>query len=81
MLFNTAKTLPIIKQIDLIEKKEFAVATLNSKNENFIIHVTFFNLELEIYLFYKTQLAFFITDKASIIIFSKYTNFTNIFSM
>lgn len=40
-LYSNAEVFPNIKQIELIRKKEFAIAVLNMDNKTFIIHITF----------------------------------------
>lgn len=41
-LYTIIKTFFIIKQVELVEKKEFVTKTLNSKDEIFVIYVAFF---------------------------------------
>ena len=37
--YTTAKTLPTIKRVELIDKREFAAATLDKNAEMFVIYV------------------------------------------
>ena len=44
--YTTAKALPTINYVKIINKKKFTKAILDKNVETFIIHVTFFNLNL-----------------------------------
>ena len=86
--YTTAKTLPTIKRIKLINKKEFAKAILDKNFETFVIYVISFNLVLRIHPDRKAQIAFLLTEKAQIAfllikkvkILDKYSDFANVFS-
>lgn len=72
--------MPIIKQIEFINKKNFAKAVLNKNIEAFVVYVTFFSLKkqtMTIYPIRKTQIASLLTKK--ITIFNKYSDFSNVF--
>ena len=72
------KVLPIIKQVEIINKKEFAKVVLDKNSENFIIHVASLNLTSRIYSGKKTQITFLLTKKVKIL--DEYSDFANIFS-
>ena len=69
------------KHVELIMKKEFAATALNLKYETFIVYVASLNFNsLNIHLSYRPQIAGMIAEEASTKIFTKYVNFTNVFS-
>ena len=76
--YTTAKALPTTKWIELINKKEFAKATLDEKFETFVIHVTSLNLTSEIHPNRKTQIASLLTEEVKIL--DEYSDFTDVFS-
>ena len=69
-------------------KKEFATAVLNSKHETYVVHVRLvsfvislnFSL-LNVHPFHRSQIAGFIAEKAFTKIFTKYSNFADLFSL
>lgn len=68
----------------MVEKKEFAAATLDLKYKTFVIYIAYINnlsnnLKNNIHPSYKIQIAALIANKALILIFTKYYNFGNIF--
>lgn len=67
-----AKALLTIHCIKLIREKEFADTILDKNKKVFIVYAAFFankSLKMSIYLFWRAQLALFITDKAFITFF------------
>lgn len=71
-----------MKQVKLIGKKEFTVATLSLNDETFMVYIVFFvnsNLGLEVCLFQRVYIAFLKANETIIFIFSKYTDFVDIF--
>ena len=76
--YTTAKTLPTIKRVELIDKKKFAKAVLDKNSKTFVIHVAFFNLVPRIHLDKEAQIAFLLTKEVKIP--DEYSDFTNIFS-
>ena len=66
----------------MIEKKEFAVIVFDPEYKNFIICIAILNINLNnnMYLLKKAQIAHLNVNKVFIKVFSKYTNFANIFS-
>ena len=75
--YTTAKALPTIKQVELIDKKEFAKAALDKNSETFVVHVAFFSLVTGIYPDRKAQIASLLTKEVKIL--DKYSDFTNVF--
>lgn len=79
--YTIAKALPTIKQVDLINKKEFTKVALDENFKILWVHVVAFEillLELLIYLGKKAQMAFLLTKK--IIILDNYSKLAVVFS-
>ena len=76
--YITAKLLPTIKRIEFINKKEFAKEALDKKSENFVVHMTSFNLAPGTHPNRAAQIAFLLTKKVKIP--DKYSDFTDVFS-
>ena len=51
-MYTAAKTLPTIRRVDLIGKKEFAATVFDVKDEFFVTHVVFIRSNLNVHLFY-----------------------------
>lgn len=82
-LYTIAEALSITRQVELIRKKQFENAALDPSDETFVVHVAFLNssnLGLEIYLFWKVQIASLKATEITTSIFSKYTDFADFFS-
>lgn len=78
--YITTKVLPIMRHVKLIGKKKFVAITLNLNNEAFIIvHVAFIDKDSDVHLLYRAQIAVLKTDKTSISILSKYSDFAGVF--
>lgn len=70
--------MPIIKQIKLIDKKEFAKMALDKNIKAFMVYVTSLKLSLIlIYLAKKAQIALLFIKK--VMIPAKYSDFSDIF--
>ena len=69
------------RQVKLIGKKKFAAAALNPKHEVIIVHIAALSINLgdEVHPSRRAQIAHLKADKAFIKIFSKHTNFTDVF--
>ena len=76
--YTTAKALPTTKQVEIINKKEFAKAALDEKSEIFVVHVASLNLTPGINLDRAAQIASLLTEKVKII--DKYSDSTKVFS-
>ena len=74
--YTTAKALPTTKQVEFINKKEFAKVALDENSETFVVHVAFF--DLEIYPNRETQIALLLTKEVKIP--DKYLDFADVFS-
>ncbi len=80
--YITKNILPTIRQVELIEKKEFTVAVLDSENEAFVIYVATLSINLsdDIHPSKKASIAHLKADKAPTKVSSKYTDFADVFS-
>ena len=76
--YTTAKALPTIKQVELIDKKEFGKTALDEKSETFVIHVVSLNLTPGIHPDKAAQIASLLAEKVRIP--DKYSDFTDVFS-
>ena len=76
--YTTAEALPTTKQVELINKKEFAKAALDEKSETFVAHVASFNLAPGIYPDRAAQIASLLTKEVKIP--DEYLDFTDVFS-
>ena len=75
--------MPTIKQVELVEKKEFVVVVLDLKHETFIIYVASLNFisltNANIYLSYKLQIIGIIVKKTPTKVSAKYAKFVSMF--
>ena len=69
------KALSTTKQVELINKKEFAITALDQNSETFVIYLTSFNLE--IYLNKKAQIVSLLTKEIKIL--EEYSDLSNVF--
>ena len=76
--YITEKALPTTRRIELVGKKEFAVATLDSELKTFVIYVASLNLVPGIHPDREAQIAFLLTEEVKIL--GKYSDFTDVFS-
>ena len=74
--YTTAEALLYTKQIELINKKEFAKAALDENSETFIMHVA--SLDLGIYPDREAQIVLLLIKKVKIL--DKYSDFIDVFS-
>lgn len=79
-MYTVAKALFIAREVELIRKKEFVTAALNSEDKTFVGHLASLTISNEIFFSYKAQIASFRFNKTLITIFSReYVNFTDVF--
>lgn len=79
-LYTPTKTLPTIRRVYVIEKKEFVTTALNPGNEAFVVYIaSISSSDPTIHLSCLAQIAFLKTNEALIAILSKYTDFTDAF--
>lgn len=80
--YIAAKVLPIIRHIELINRKEFATAALGKDNKAFVIQITSLTIgfRISIHLFRAAQLASLIADEAPVTVPIEYSDFADMFS-
>lgn len=66
--------------MELVEKKEFTVVIFDPEDKIFIVHIMSFASSDNIHLFCRIQIAFLKADETSTIVFSKHSNFANVFA-
>ena len=83
--YTTEQAFLTIKLVELVRKKEFAVAALNPGYNTFVVYIASFesfrnNQESNIYLFCRVQITALIANEAPNSIFIEYSEFTDGFS-
>ncbi len=80
--YTTKEVLPTTKQVELIGKKEFAVAALDLEHKAFVVPIAALSVDLsdEMYPSRRAQIAHLKADEAPTKVPSKYTNFVDVFS-
>ena len=78
--YTVAEALPTTKRMEIIDKKEFAVAALNANNKIFVLHIVTLAkpTTIPIHPSCQAQVVLLISEKIRIPI--EYFNFSNIFS-
>ena len=82
-LYTIEEALPTTKRVELVGKKEFAAAALDSRHETFVVHVAFLESpcqESDVHPSRRVQIAALVANKASILIPTEYSDFADIFS-
>ena len=82
--YTTEKVLPTTRRVKLVDKKEFAAATLDPKHETYVVHIAslsstplaFFN----VYPSWRPQISDLIAEEASTKVSTKYSDFADVFS-
>ena len=75
--YTAAEALSTTKQVELINKNEFAKVTLDENFEIFVIYVTSLNLTSGLYLNKVAQITSLLTEKVKIL--DEYSDFANVF--
>ena len=78
--YPTAEALSTTRRVEIINKKEFAVAALNADDKTFMMHITALSkpTTMLIHPFCQAQIALLTSKKTGIL--AEYSNFSNIFS-
>ena len=78
--YTATEALPTTKRVEIIDKREFAIAALNADNETFVIHVVALSKPtiMPIYLSCLAQVAVLTSEETGIP--TKYSDFSNVFS-
>ena len=79
-IYIAAETLSMIKKMEIIDKREFAVATLNSDDEIIVVYLAFLvkPITILIYSSCQAQVALLTSEEKGI--FAEYFDFSNVFS-
>ena len=77
--YTTAEALPTTQRVELIDKKEFAVAALNENDETFVVHVVTLASKMPIYPSREAQIGLLLTDEAPIEVPSEYSDYADVF--
>ena len=89
MTYTSEEALPTTIRIELVGKKEFALAALDSESETFVVYVASLSsvaspssspLELDIHPSSRPQIAGLIAEEAPTKVPAKYSNFADVFS-
>ncbi len=80
--YTTGEVLPTTRRVELIRKKEFAVAACDPKHEAFVVHIAALSVDLgdEVHLSRSAQIAHLKADEAPTEVPSKYADFADVFS-
>ena len=87
--YTTKEALQLTRRIELVDKKEFAVAALDPEYETYLVHVgsvssdtspSFSPLKLNIHLFRRSQVSVLITEEAPTKVFAEYLDSADVFS-
>ena len=79
--YTTTKALPTTKQVELINKKEFAKAALDKNFETFVVYVvSFSSTPFNVHLFCKSQISGLTAKKILPKVPAKYLDFADFFS-
>ena len=80
--YTTGEVLPTTRRVELIGKKEFAVAALDPEYKAFVVHVATLSVDLgdEVHPLKRVQIAHLKVDEAPSEVPSKYADFTDVFS-
>ena len=81
--YTTAEALPITKQVELINKEEFAKAALDEESETFVVHVATLKAPLAgmaIHPSRAAQISALIQNEASTKVPPKYVDYADVFS-
>ena len=81
MFYTIGNVLLTTRQVELIRKKEFAVAVLDPEHKVFDVYMAALNVDLgdKVDPSRKTQIVYLKADEALTKVSSKYTDFTDVF--
>lgn len=78
--YKTTKALLITRKVELINKKEFAIAAIYKNSKIFVIYIASIIKTMLIHLFKKTQIVVLKVNKALIKVLAKYLDYVDVFS-
>ena len=80
--YTTKQALLTSRRIELVGKKEFAAAALNSEDETYVVHVaSLSSTPLNVHPSQRPQISGLIAEKALTKVLDKYADFANVFSL
>ena len=77
--FTITKTLLTIRQLELIEKKEFTTTAFDLEDKVFIVHIASISRDLIIHSFWRALIALLKANETSTFVLSEYADFANVF--
>ena len=79
--YTTNKALPITKQVQIIDPKEFVIAALDIDSKTFVVHVAIWKQEeMPVHSKKQAQVGALLFDEAPTEVPAEYSNYSNIFS-
>ncbi len=80
--YTTGEVLPTTRRVELMGKKEFAIAALDPEHETFIVHVAALSVDSgdEVHPSRRAQIAHMKADEAPTKVPSEYADFADVFS-
>ena len=79
--YTTKKALPTTRRVELVGKKEFASAALDSEHDTYVVHVaSLSSTPLDVHLSRRPQISGLIAKKTPTKVPNKYTDFADVFS-
>ena len=79
--YTINKALPTIKQVQLVDPKEFVIATLDADSKTFVMHVAIQKREkMLVYSKMQAWVRALLFDKASTAVLVEYSDYSNVFS-
>ena len=80
--YTTNEALPITKQVQIIDKKDFIIVALNTDSETFMVHVAIWEREkMPMHFKKQAQVGALLFNKASTKVPAEYSDYSNIFSV
>ena len=76
--YSVAEALPTTQRVEIINKKEFAVAALNEEDETFVVHMAALNINSNVHASRQAQIS--LLDVEEVAIPFKYADYTDVFS-
>ena len=83
-IYTTQEAVPTTRPIELVGKKEFAAAAIDSEHETFLVHVaspSSIPLDANVHPFHRSQIAGLITEEALTKVPVEYADFADFFSL
>ena len=80
--YTTNKALPTTKRVQIIDKKDFVIATLDAKSETFVMHVAFRKQEeMPVHSKKQAQVRVLLFNKAPTKVLAEYSDYSDVFSV